>query len=207
MDAANFPHEFMVILNPQNKTGTALSLHLWWKKPVLYLYSVISCMAPFSSCFRNPGMFNILSLKAKIMLVKPITFQSCILKKIKRLIQRTSIVHFVGDFPLKIIRNFKKYYFLTGIQLEIIIKKNLSTSKHWLKLVRIMFLSCSIHLGFSVAYTRWGYNSKCKNKTFQPIRTRLLLGSLILDLNTPAPFLIPCFKMECKNYTINNLSG
>lgn len=112
----------------RTKRELHLSLNLWWKMPVLYLYSVISSMAPFSSCFRHPGMFNILSLKVKIMLVKPITFQSCIFKKTQRLIQRTSTVHLVGDFPLKIIRNSKKYYFLTGIQLEIK-TKNLSTSK------------------------------------------------------------------------------
>lgn len=58
------------------------------------------------------------------MLIKLITFQNCIFKKTQRLTQRTSIVHLVGDFPLKIIRNFKKYYFLTGIQLEIKKKKS-----------------------------------------------------------------------------------
>lgn len=102
MDAAIFPHAFMVILNPQNKTGTASFIASLVKNACIILYSVISCMAPFSSCFRHPGMFNILSLKAKIMLVKPITFQSCIFKKTQRLIQRTSTVHLVGDFPWKI---------------------------------------------------------------------------------------------------------
>lgn len=110
---------------------TKQELHFRWifgEKCLYYTCTLSSHVWPFSSCFRNPGMFNILSLKAKIMLVKPITFQSCIFKKIKRLIQRTSIVHLVGDFPLKIIRNFKKYHFLTGIQLKIK-NKNLSTSK------------------------------------------------------------------------------
>lgn len=56
---------------------------------------------------------------AKIMLVQLISFQNCIFKKTQTLIQRTNTVHLVGNFPLKIIRNFKKYYFLTGVRLEI----------------------------------------------------------------------------------------
>lgn len=57
------------------------------------------------------------------LLVKRITFQSCILKKTQKLVQRTSAVHLAGVFPLKIIKSFKKYYFLTGVLLEIKKKK------------------------------------------------------------------------------------
>lgn len=96
--------------------------------PVLYLYFVTSGMAPFSSYFGHPAMFNTLFLKMgsedkNYLLAKRITFQSCILKKTQRLVQRTSTtVRLVGVFLLKIMR-FETYYFLTGVLLEIKKKK------------------------------------------------------------------------------------
>lgn len=123
MDAVIFPHEFMIILNPQNKTGTASFVACLVKNACTVFVLYHHMYGPFLFLFQASWYVQYSFLKGKIMLIKLITFQNCIFKKTQRLTQRTSIVHLVGDFPLKIIRNFKKYYFLTGIQLEIKKKK------------------------------------------------------------------------------------
>lgn len=69
------------------------------------------------------------------------------------------------------------------------------------------FFPYPIHSDSSVAYTGVGLWLKCKNKIFH--LGKEVAGfcyGLILDFGMLAPFLTPCFKMECKNYTINILS-
>lgn len=87
-----FLHEYllMVMLNLQKKNRNCIFCYIFGEKCQYYTDTLTSHVWPLLfSCFMHPGIFSILFLKmvqkAKInLLVKWITFQSCIKKKIHR---------------------------------------------------------------------------------------------------------------------------